>query len=627
MAELDFAGLAYHAAFVIGSASFGYLLLRLTWPDVRLGSAQEKLGFSAIAGGAIAIAAIFLDYFASGFAGYDFSQGFAPAILAMLLVLCFAGFQAYFYYSRPAFLTVGIPIPAVPLPARVSEQATGATAAKRVEQAPAIVQAAAPKAPQVKEAALGVAARLADALKAEVKPQMPIPQFFAKAAEKPAEAAKPKETVPIAKPVEAPMPKEAQPAKKEEPAAQAPKPFQAPPWIAAAKKPAISAIPPVPIKQKPQAVPAAPMQPAAVQPQPQPAPTQAQPQVQQKMEFEIPLKQSAQPAKPPLPAAPEMPPKPVPAIAPQAPTAWPPAEKRPLSPNVAEIYLTRKEVAPAEKMKELKKEISREEQSLEIDVPLKKGTAGTLASAPISQVAASKEEVKAELRKVREAEAEAVLTDIMGGPLPEGEGGPAAKQQPSGERVRRRYLEAAQGAQSVRVIASRNVAAKEEFNDLVQDVYTQLKATKTEDSLKSTMQVGKPEAKATPAAPAKVTMEDLFGEQKGSAVKTGGESSALFDQLNAISAGRPQAPAEEKKASVEFVKIQAEKGMGCPTCHSKNTRIVFCPYCGTGLCANCSPKITPKADYFVYVCPKCLEDVTVKKKTPTNPAAPQAVQA
>jgi len=94
----------------------------------------------------------------------------------------------------------------------------------------------------------------------------------------------------------------------------------------------------------------------------------------------------------------------------------------------------------------------------------------------------------------------------------------------------------------------------------------------------------------------------------------GAAQSSVFAQLSEISSGKtPAKPAE--KENVEFVKIQAEKGMGCPTCHSKNTRIVFCPYCGTGMCANCSPKIFVEGDHFTYICPKCKENVTVRKKS------------
>jgi len=55
--------------------------------------------------------------------------------------------------------------------------------------------------------------------------------------------------------------------------------------------------------------------------------------------------------------------------------------------------------------------------------------------------------------------------------------------------------------------------------------------------------------------------------------------------------------------------------MGCPSCGARNTRVVFCPYCGTGFCANCTPSLLPGADAFTYTCPKCSESVSVKKKS------------
>lgn len=83
--------------------------------------------------------------------------------------------------------------------------------------------------------------------------------------------------------------------------------------------------------------------------------------------------------------------------------------------------------------------------------------------------------------------------------------------------------------------------------------------------------------------------------------------------MGAIASGATPAAAA-KPADSEFVKVKAEKGMGCPSCGAKNTRVVFCPYCGTGFCANCTPSLVPGPDAFTYVCPKCSEQVTVKKK-------------
>jgi NADH pyrophosphatase NudC (nudix superfamily) len=60
--------------------------------------------------------------------------------------------------------------------------------------------------------------------------------------------------------------------------------------------------------------------------------------------------------------------------------------------------------------------------------------------------------------------------------------------------------------------------------------------------------------------------------------------------------------------------MPAEETSGCPRCHSKNSRVVFCPYCGAGMCANCTPLIKQVEGGFEYSCPKCSETIFVRKK-------------
>ena len=61
-------------------------------------------------------------------------------------------------------------------------------------------------------------------------------------------------------------------------------------------------------------------------------------------------------------------------------------------------------------------------------------------------------------------------------------------------------------------------------------------------------------------------------------------------------------------------------GLGCPNCHQKNSKIVFCPYCGSGMCANCSPNVRLESDGFAYTCPKCGEEVHIKKRKAEPPS-------
>ena len=168
----------------------------------------------------------------------------------------------------------------------------------------------------------------------------------------------------------------------------------------------------------------------------------------------------------------------------------------------------------------------------------------------------------------------------------------------------------------------------DEFNLLVQDVYTQLKDSKSA-GLASSLDVKHTAVVAQPAKPtqrgkkeeakpavvaASVSMADLFGSAPATVPAAGAAQPSIFDQLGALASGAAS-PTGNKPADSEFVKVKAEKGMGCPSCGARNTRVVFCPYCGTGFCANCTPSLLPGADAFTYTCPKCSESVSVKKKS------------
>ncbi len=225
--------------------------------------------------------------------------------------------------------------------------------------------------------------------------------------------------------------------------------------------------------------------------------------------------------------------------------------------------------------------------------------------------------------------------------------------------VHRRYL---LKKQKVKITASEEVAKKEEFGMMMEDIYSKLKTTQKETKVSDVLKVDEPKeltkekqkdvseektekmetgkkeqakqektiAQARPEAGVSVSDilgGDLFAPQKlqaetpaqdlfaGGEVPSGGGD--IFAQLSRAASGetalQPQEQ-KEQKSDVSFVQIH-EKGVGCPTCHAKNSRIIFCPYCSTGMCANCSPSIKPTGmGQFVYICPKCNEEVTVKKK-------------
>lgn len=249
------------------------------------------------------------------------------------------------------------------------------------------------------------------------------------------------------------------------------------------------------------------------------------------------------------------------------------------------------------------------------------------ARLPTTPEAARKEELKLK-QKAEDTEAELVLKELTG----------AAEEQEaaageSGAPVHRRYLlrrrtEGPQPEGAVRVRAPESAVEQSEFAGMLSDVYSQLDSSKSE---KITDELGvkappkaaaaEPGAAAPKAGekPAGGSLEEMLGlkafapvEEKAAEPSGEGPSTSLFAQLSATS-GTAKAEAKSKP-QVALVDVEAKKGMGCPTCHSTNAKIVFCPYCASGMCANCSPKIVPKGDTIVYTCPKCGEEVSVKKK-------------
>jgi DNA-directed RNA polymerase subunit RPC12/RpoP len=72
---------------------------------------------------------------------------------------------------------------------------------------------------------------------------------------------------------------------------------------------------------------------------------------------------------------------------------------------------------------------------------------------------------------------------------------------------------------------------------------------------------------------------------------------------------------QELAGIAEPEKMPREKGMSCPKCSSKNSTIVYCPYCGKGFCSNCSDSVQRKGDLILYGCPHCKKEVMVKTES------------
>jgi DNA-directed RNA polymerase subunit RPC12/RpoP len=207
-----------------------------------------------------------------------------------------------------------------------------------------------------------------------------------------------------------------------------------------------------------------------------------------------------------------------------------------------------------------------------------------------------------------------------------------SESEESDEPAGRRRLYARQN--SIRVIASREVSETDEFAEIISDIYSQLKTSaRGEGSADSITRLNMPPSQKPQQRQDNVLDDsqqekfaeletDLFGEvlpKKSAGVPQA--KGGLFDQLSEIGAvegGRPpsfqSASPVSASSDMEFVHIGNEEGLGCPTCHQRNSRIVFCPYCGSGMCTNCSPNVRVDLTGFAYTCPKCGEEVHIKKK-------------
>lgn len=275
----------------------------------------------------------------------------------------------------------------------------------------------------------------------------------------------------------------------------------------------------------------------------------------------------------------------------------------------------------------------------------------------VKDFSTSQELASKELAKAHETEVEAIVDDLMGKALQEAQVAattPVGEKQPPVHRrylLRRQEMQAQQQAKSAQgqAVRTQQQAQQQEYTEMVSEVYTQYKALepaqpkkpeapkeekKKDEKLSPRELRAKAKGDAKNAAPATgdktLSLEELVGtSQPGAAgapqaVGSGelfasmpapspaaGAAGSLFDQLGAITGGaQPKQAAPSAAAPAQ----PAAKAAACPTCNSTNIRVVFCPYCGAGMCANCSSNVRVEGDNLIYVCPKCKEDVTVHQK-------------
>lgn len=96
--------------FVFGAGSLGYLVIRLSYPEVRVFDAKLKAGYSLLTGWILVGAALILDYLISYFIGYSLRGGIFPITLLLCSIFGFVFLRTYILVNMPSALELGLPI-------------------------------------------------------------------------------------------------------------------------------------------------------------------------------------------------------------------------------------------------------------------------------------------------------------------------------------------------------------------------------------------------------------------------------------------------------------------------------------------------------------------------------------
>ncbi|MBU1197220.1 hypothetical protein KJ765_01775 [Candidatus Micrarchaeota archaeon] len=672
MADLSGWSIAYYAYFALGSVALGYLLLRLTYPEVRLFDLNLKMGVSAISGFLIAIAAFIVDYVYNS-ADVVTRQGLFPLVFFLLIIGAFGVLKLYFLIFQSNFLTVGIPMASSSIafvpqhresepahheskPASDSHESHKPELRYRKERETKPVHASSPVAPL--HPAAPAIAKPVQRKEPEPSPETPLDLDLTRVMRtdsfKPVQPQKPSEKE---KELQRMSPAERLKRVQKESVSESKPPEQVPPASPAPSHPAERAKP-VPEKIVPNHALLPPARTQDVLPPREQKPLDKEAKRRQiilklkqeesyiepkkggmltglfsmlqtkskpKKLVEKPLTILKAPSKEPLRLHGMGPlPRKELSAAPKTPHPQESGGHLATITRVVEEERAKKQKTRVEPIQTSYKEIM--EPSV---IPLKpeggkSSKTERTRTGQLREITAddSQESPNAQENPEPHSSDDIIMTvhgprrmyserhepappteeDEMADALVSG-----APEKTAPKMVRRRYM-SSQGTDSddVSVIANRETARSENFDSIVSDVYSQLKDSERKGGLRNKLSVNAPsKEKAAATEPAaKLSFEDLLPEKKEEKARE--KQSEVFQQLRGM--------ADKKESDIAFVKMEANKSMGCPTCHAQNSRIIFCPYCGKGLCANCSPKIKPHPDHFVYACPNCKEDIEVKKK-------------
>ena len=591
---MELLAIAFYTYFIVGSVTLGYLLLRLTFPDLRLASNEYKSGAGAVAGGLLALVSLGIDYIYDGKLEVLLGNGVYPIVLFMVFLLTFVFLKLYVMFSKPDFLTIGVPTQStinikfqrgseVERENEVNEKIIG----KRSGSDAGIRQDKSKK---------ELITKIRDSELQAVSEQQVVLQrkdtFFSKIRSvlfpKKSNAVQIDEqrklkTIPIAPQMQlTPMQQQMRAlAEKLGKQAENEKTVQKSPGV------------PDTVYMNKDA--------------PKDGVTDRKGYMAM-MGGVINEKKTDSQAISPMPKR----------VIPLS-----PGENESLTGIRAEIMRDSPiQIPQKEKNEELTNfksdskflgEQRKKAEDMQAELILDDILPREVRLQPEKpQLKPGQHAIYREMQKFHEQEMVARNAggiDAPKAPLTEGE---------KGIIVHRRYLlkggEGIDSNRGVSVLATNEVAQSDNFDSLVNDVYSQLKNSEGTGSLRSSLSVAPPKEsllKSNEKKEDKLSFDDILGDKpKEDAEK----QTSVMSQLENFNSKHPETQKIESKTEISFVKIEAEKGMGCPTCHSKNSKIIFCPYCGTGMCANCSPSIKINEGAFVYTCPKCKEDVDVRKK-------------
>lgn len=539
------AGLAYYAFLLAGGIGFGYFVLRLTNPDVRLMRSNEKLGASAVYGIILFAMAFAIDYFVSS---EDFlnATGFLPATIFFTILASIFLLKLKNILSNPKFLVVGVP--AVKTQTALEKQALQLPARGEIK-------------PSAKQ---------------EAKPAATALESFSAPSAKPAGFLEIKQT-----------PKVRETGKEIEKTSQE-KIVLKSKTLVQKDDTGFSSIKPERVYDEPKPAAPAPTLPAAswekrVQPT-------AQARQQNNERIEDLASKTRQQEKP--------------------------ARRNAMSGffnGVKQAFgIGKADETKGLEVKEVKENVQQKSTPKEIAQDVLQNQAQEKRPSAIPMVGENVQEKAALMKKIKETEIEEIASELVGG-----KGSEALD-----ETTHRRYLARQEiAAKPVEAKEKEKPSQEEDFDSMVQEVYNQLQLGKTRAEVSDKLKLSPPPAdqsvekkifEQTPSETTPAAQRTSLFQQAAptpAPVPSGSGGGSIFDQLDVISGGSPA----KSESDVKFVKMPAN-GAGCPRCHANNSRIVFCPYCGSGMCANCAPIITPKEDGFEYTCPKCGEGVFVKKQ-------------